>query len=59
MQNLGTSRDLIAFGEALLGLLDRGSFVATYKYAVLIGLMDLCMEGTDCHGYATASRLLP
>lgn len=52
MQNLGSSRDLIAFGEGLLGLLDRGSFVATYKYAVLIGLMDLCIEGTDRHGFA-------
>ena len=52
MRNLDEARELIAFGERLLGLLDRGAFVATYKYAVLIGLMDLCMEGTDRHGIA-------
>ncbi|MBI5362408.1 MAG: HNH endonuclease [Planctomycetes bacterium] len=28
----------------VLGLLDRGAFVATYKYAVLLGLLDLCLE---------------
>ena len=55
MRKLGTSRDLIAFGEGLLGLLDRGAFVATYKYAVLIALMDLCMEGTDRHGFAPSA----
>ena len=38
-----SARDVIAFGERLLALLDQGSFVATYKYAVLLGLMDLCI----------------
>ena len=31
--------DAIKLAERMLGLLDRGSFVATYKYAVLLGLM--------------------
>jgi hypothetical protein len=52
MRGRDETRELIAFGEELLGLLDRGSFVATYKYAVLIALMDLCIEGTDRHGFA-------
>jgi 5-methylcytosine-specific restriction endonuclease McrA len=34
----------------LIQLLDEGSFTATYKYAVLIGLMDLCMELTSATG---------
>ena len=37
-------RDPFAFGEKLLSLLDEGAFTATYKYAVLLGLIDLCME---------------
>jgi 5-methylcytosine-specific restriction endonuclease McrA len=49
------SRDVIAFGERLLALLDQGSFVATYKYAVLLGLMDLCLERTSRHGVAPDS----
>jgi hypothetical protein len=37
----------IAFAERVLTLLDDGSFTATYKYAVLLGLIDLCMEGVS------------
>jgi hypothetical protein len=37
-------RSLVAFAERCLALLDQGSFSATYKYAVLLGLMDLCLE---------------
>lgn len=40
----------IEFGERLLALLDRGSFTATYKYAVLLALIDLCLEDSDRHG---------
>jgi hypothetical protein len=47
--------DLIAFAERLMSLLDQGQFVATYKYAVLLGLMDLCLEATDRHGQAPQS----
>jgi hypothetical protein len=45
-------QDLVAFAERVLALLDQGSFVATYKYAVLLALMDLCLEGTNRHGRA-------
>jgi hypothetical protein len=33
-----------AFGEKLLQLLDEGQFTATYKFAVLLGLTELCLE---------------
>ncbi len=36
--------DAIRFGERVLALLDSGSFTATYKYAVLLALLDLCLE---------------
>lgn len=34
----------VQFAENLLQLLNRGRFTTTYKYAVLLGLMDLCLE---------------
>ena len=37
--------DTIAFAEKVLALLRQGAFTATYKYAVLIGLIDLSLEG--------------
>ena len=37
-------RSLLAFAEHCLELLDQGSFSATYKYAALLSLMDLCHE---------------
>ena len=40
----------IAFAERVLNLLDQGSFSATYKYAVLLGLLDLCMERVSASG---------
>jgi len=45
-----TDEQTIAFAERVLDLLDRGGFVATYKYAVLLGLIDLCMESTRGDG---------
>ena len=42
-----TPTDAITFGEKLLQLLDQGAFTATYKYAVLRGLIDLCLENTS------------
>lgn len=36
--------DVIRFAEKVIVLLDQGGFTATYKYAVLLGLMDLCFE---------------
>ena len=38
----------IGFAEKLLALLEDGNFTATYKYAVLLGLIDLCLEQA-CH----------
>ncbi len=47
--------NLVEFAERLLTLLDQAGVVATYKYAVLLGLMDLCLEGTQRDGAAPAS----
>ena len=40
----------IAFGQRILALLDTGSFTASYKYAVLLALLDAVLEGTGNHG---------
>lgn len=45
-------RGPIALAEKVLSLLDEGTFVATYKYAVLLGLIDVCMENTSPTGEA-------
>lgn len=50
MNDRDTDLGTIAFAEQLLTLLDRGSFSATYKYAVLLGLMDICLEHSGRHG---------
>jgi 5-methylcytosine-specific restriction endonuclease McrA len=43
-------RTAVRLAERLIQLLDRGGFTATYKYAVLVALMDLCMELTSAAG---------
>lgn len=51
----------IGLAEHMLTLLDQGRFTATYKYAVLLALMDLCLEGTSKVGLppdAVTSRQL-
>jgi hypothetical protein len=48
-------RGAIGFAEKLLMLLDEGHFTATYKYAVLLALMDLCLERSTKHGFAPDS----
>ena len=40
----------LRLAERLIQLLDQGSFSATYKYAVLLALMDLCLERTSATG---------
>jgi 5-methylcytosine-specific restriction endonuclease McrA len=47
-----SSLDLSAIylAEKIVQLLDRGGFSATYKYAVLIALIDLCLERTTATG---------
>lgn len=42
----------LAFGEAFMALLDQGKFTATYKHAVLLALLDLCLENTGAGGEA-------
>jgi hypothetical protein len=44
------SQSALRLAERLIQLLDRGGFTATYKYAVLVALMDLCMELTSATG---------
>jgi hypothetical protein len=44
------SEDAIAFGERVIALLDQGRFTATYKFAVLLALIDVCLEGVDAEG---------
>ena len=43
-------RGSIAFAEKFLQVLDEGAFTATYKYAVLLGLMDLCLTNATRSG---------
>ncbi|HSK23802.1 MAG TPA: HNH endonuclease signature motif containing protein [Egicoccus sp.] len=40
----------IAFAEKLLSLLDTGSFTTSYKYALLLSLIDATLEGTAADG---------
>ena len=40
----------MAFAERVIALLDQGSFSSTYKFAVLLALIDLCCEGADRNG---------
>lgn len=42
--------DAIAFTEKVLALLDQGAFTSTYKFAVLLGLMDFIVEEADKSG---------
>jgi hypothetical protein len=42
--------NLVTFGERVLELLDHAAVVTTYKYAVLLALMDLCIEGKQRRG---------
>jgi hypothetical protein len=42
----------LAFAEKLLTLLDEGRITATYKYAVLLALMDVCLERATQKGEA-------
>ena len=43
-------RGAIGFAEKVLELLDEGRYTATYKYAVLLALIDLCLEETRASG---------
>lgn len=39
--------DVVRFGEKLMALLDESSFATTYKFALLLALIDCCMEADD------------
>jgi 5-methylcytosine-specific restriction endonuclease McrA len=54
-----SDRGALAFVEKLLTLLGEGSFTATYKYAVILGLMDLCLEHSTRTGDAPSSVTTP
>jgi hypothetical protein len=43
-------RGAIGFAEKTLELLDEGRYTATYKYAVLLALIDVCLERTQASG---------
>jgi hypothetical protein len=43
-------RGAIGFAEKVLELLEDGRFTATYKYAVLLALIDICLEQTQASG---------
>ncbi|MCX6363499.1 MAG: HNH endonuclease signature motif containing protein [Actinobacteria bacterium] len=43
-------RGAIEFAERLIALLDEGAYTATYKFAVLLALLDSCLEGTSAAG---------
>jgi hypothetical protein len=43
-------KDAIGFAERVVALLDEGAFTATYKYAVLLGLLDVVLERTSATG---------
>lgn len=45
----------LRFGEKLLQLLDSGLTTASYKYAVLLGLIDLCLAHTQKGGAGPTS----
>lgn len=40
----------VAIAERILQILDEGSFVATYKQAVLVAILDLCFEAANDKG---------
>ena len=52
-------RGPIGFAEKLMTVLGEGRYTATYKYAVLLGLMDLCLEHSTASGAAPRSVATP
>ncbi len=54
----GGDTGAIAFAEKLLALLDYGSFTATYKFAVLLGLIDYAWNAPITTSGSIGSRPL-
>ena len=55
MDRVERDRGAVAFAEQLLTVLEEGSFTATYKYAVILALLDLCLEHSTRAGAAPSS----
>ncbi|HYK91342.1 MAG TPA: HNH endonuclease domain-containing protein [Acidobacteriota bacterium] len=55
MNQPASTDQTIRFAEKMLELLEEGRFVATYKFAVLLALMDLCFEKNASSGLAPES----
>ena len=51
--------DVVAFAEKILELLEEARYTATYKYAVLLALMDLCLERADRSGLPPSTLTTP
>ena len=49
-QGVPSERSTLVFGEKLLSLLDTGSFTTSYKYALLLALLDAVLENTEPSG---------
>lgn len=50
MSGIGAPSPPVDVAERVLRLLDEGRYTATYKQAVLVGLIDLCLESTRRDG---------
>lgn len=48
-------QDALALAERVLAILDEGSFSSTYKYALFIAILDLCIEKTEATGAPPSS----
>ena len=48
-------QDAIALAERVLAILEEGSFSSTYKYALFIAILDLCIEKTEASGAPPSS----
>jgi len=52
LTNVAPAGDAITFAEQMLQLLEEASFSTTYKHALLLALMDACLELADGTGLA-------
>jgi len=48
-------QDALALAERVLAILEEGSFSSTYKYALFIAILDLCLEKTEASGAPPSS----
>ena len=48
-------QDALALAERVLAILEEGSFSSTYKYALFIAILELCIEKTEASGAPPSS----